>query len=179
MDHLSQNEGLMRDRRLLIIPVANPDGYAENVRHNLRGIDLNRNFPADNWQTADRHGDAALSEPESAALHRVLENARPTRIISIHQPLVCIDYDGPGERVAEAMSAECHLPVKRLGGRPGSLGSYAGETLKIPIITVELPEDASGLKADALWDSYGRMLLAGISFPQPLDVRAAEASTLR
>ena len=179
MEHLSGDRALTEGRRILIIPVANPDGYAKNIRHNVRGIDLNRNFPAENWQTSDRHGEVALSEPESVALHRVLTEHKPAIIISIHQPLVCIDYDGPGKGLADAMAAECDLPVKRLGGRPGSLGSYAGESLNIPIITVELPDEASQLSAKVLWDQYGRMLLAGIAYPRPLDSQSAETTSSR
>src|SRR5205823_2459248 len=32
-----------------VIPVANPDGLAANTRTNSNKVDLNRNFPANNW----------------------------------------------------------------------------------------------------------------------------------
>jgi protein MpaA len=165
-DELSARPDLLHNRRVLLIPVVNPDGYARHTRHNKHNVDLNRNFPADNYQTAGEHGRAALCEPESQALHEILKQHHPARIVSIHQPLVCIDYDGPAADLAAAMGAVCELPVKKLGGRPGSLGSYAGETLKIPIITVELVGSDSQLDTASLWDKYGRMLLSAITFPQ-------------
>ena len=78
------------------------------------------------------------------------------------QPISCIDYDGPAEELARAMAAVCGLPVRKLGVRAGSLGSYAGVDLGIPIITIELPGSASRLDADELWQRYGAALEAAI-----------------
>ena len=123
-------------RRVVIVPVANPDGMAADERFNSRGVDLNRNFPAGNWGEADAkpHGATPLSEQESRVLMRVVCTYFPTRVISIHQPVNCIDYDGPGQDLAEAMAAQCELPVKKLGSLPGSFGSFVGITLNKPII---------------------------------------------
>jgi protein MpaA len=84
-------------------------------------------------------------------------------VISIHQPVDCIDYDGPGKRLAEAMAAQCPLMVKKLGGRPGSFGSFVGETLGKPIITLELPENA-GMDAKKLWNTYGDAMIAALRY---------------
>lgn len=164
IDHPEQLEG----RQVVIVPVANPDGMAAGERFNTRGVDLNRNFPAGNWEETSRnmHGDAPLSEPESRILMQVVCRFFPNRVVSIHQPLECVDYDGPGKGLAEAMAAECPLPVKKLGGRPGSFGSFVGETLGKPIITLELPKDA-GMDADQLWQTYGKALIAALQFNEP------------
>lgn len=165
----------MRDRRLVVVPLANPDGYALRRRGNARGVDLNRNFPASSFTNHRRHGSGPLSEPESRALHMIVMREQPPRIISLHQPLACIDYDGDGAALAQAMAAalapEHALPVRRLGGYPGSLGSFAGEDLDIPIITVELPGTADHLNDEALWQRYGPMLIAAIAFPDNLNGR--------
>ncbi|MBI5764650.1 MAG: DUF2817 domain-containing protein [Planctomycetes bacterium] len=165
-DHLATNRDLLAGRRVIIVPVANPDGMVANTRTNSRGVDLNRNYPANNYKHNGTHGDKALSEPESVALHRLIERHRPARIISLHQPLrwgkACIDYDGPGKALAESMAAACDLPLVKIGARPGSLGSYAGETLGTPIITVELPRDATHWGEAILWERYGRMMLAAL-----------------
>ncbi len=152
-------------RRVVIVPVANPDGMAANERFNARGVDLNRNFPAGNWQPQDvkLHGDTPLSEPESRVLMQLVCRYFPNRIISIHQPVTCVDYDGPAKELADLMAAACPLPVKKLGGRPGSLGSFIGNTLGKPIITWELPEDA-GMDPKELWNVYGEAMIAALRF---------------
>ena len=147
-------------KRVVVVPVVNPDGYEAGTRGNARGIDLNRNFPADNFRGNRRDGPRPLSEPESLALRDLIEFERPARIVSIHQPLACVDFDGPGEALAEAIAARCDLSVRRLGGRPGSLGSWAGETLGIPIVTLELRRGEERLEAEALWERYGDALWA-------------------
>jgi len=153
-------------RQVVIVPVANPDGMAANTRFNVRGVDLNRNFPAGNWKEegVNLHGNAPLSESESRALMQLVCHYFPNRVISIHQNLTCIDFDGPGKELAEAMAAACPLPVNKLGARPGSFGSFVGETLGKPIITMELPEKA-GMDPKELWDLYGNALIAALRFP--------------
>jgi protein MpaA len=75
------------------------------------------------------------------ALSDLIGKFQPAGLVSIHQPLACVDYDGPAAELAAAMSAACDLPVKRLGSRPGSPGAYFGEILGRPIITLELPKN--------------------------------------
>ncbi len=122
---------------VVIIPVANPDGYVADKRFNVHEVDLNRNFPAGNWgvpqepggpgysegQTSPggstyarrgnlKPGQTPLSEPESRVLMQLVCRYFPNRIISIHQPAACIDYDGLAAELAAAMGAKCPLPVK-------------------------------------------------------------------
>jgi protein MpaA len=161
---------LLQGRRVVFLPIANPDGYVHNVRTNSHGIDLNRNFGASNRQDLRRYG-TELSEPESTLIAAVLKQYKPVRIVSIHQPLSCIDYDGPAEQLAQLMAKYCELPVKLVGSRPGSLGSYAGVDLGIPIVTLELPRTAGSLTAPEVWRRYGVALLASITYPaQPVPI---------
>ena len=64
------------------------------------------------------------------------------------------------------MAQYCDSPIKKLGAKPGSLGSYVGLTLKKPIITVELPRNADKLSERELWRKYGQMLIACVTYPQ-------------
>lgn len=150
---------------VMIIPVANPDGVTLGTRFNASGVDLNRNFPASNRINSVAFGLESLTEPESQILHDLIIAKRPARIVSIHQPLYCLDYDGPGEGIAAAMGQYCQLPIKKLGSRSGSLGSFCGVENNIPIITMELAESDSKLSEDELWNLYGFALLAAISYP--------------
>ncbi len=93
-----------RRRRLVVAPLANPDGFRavlraraagerRFLRANARGVDLNRNF-ASNW--SNRHwltralpkifapGAGPLSEPETAALDALATAERPAAVASLH-----------------------------------------------------------------------------------------------
>ena len=75
-----------------------------------------------------------------------------------------MDYDGPAGDLARAMADSSGLPVKKLGSRPGSLGSYLGVDRKVPIITLELPRAASGWDRETLWRRYGAALLKAVLY---------------
>lgn len=164
--NLKNSPSCLENRTIIIIPNANPDGYADNTRHNYRGIDLNRNFPTSNRINNNTNGVEPLCEPESRAIKKVIEKYNPSRVLSIHQPLTCIDYDGPAGLIAERMANHCDLPVRKLGARPGSLGSFLGKDLRTPIITLELPPSASKLNSEQLWQKYGNSITAFINYPQ-------------
>jgi murein peptide amidase A len=161
--HLRSHPEMLEGRKIILLRDANPDGHLSNTRSNARGVDLNRNFPSANFRDRATGGTRPLSEPESRALHDLIREHRPARVISIHQPLSLIDHDGPGEALARAMARTCDLPVKKLGGRHGSMGSWVGIDLGIPIITVELPRSADRLSVDERWRRYGPMLLVAIT----------------
>lgn len=166
IERLKTFEHLHSKCTVMIIPVANPDGVALGTRFNASGIDLNRNFPAANRINSLSFGLESLTEPESRILHDLILSRRPSRIVSIHQPLYCLDYDGPGENIAATMAVYCPLPIKKLGSRSGSLGSFCGVEHNIPIITMELAESDSNLTDDELWNLYGFALLSAISYPE-------------
>lgn len=169
--HLMNNLELLNGRTIILLPVANPDGFAQDTRLNARGVDLNRNFSADNRVNTKATGLSALSEPEARAISLIIEQYALDRIVSLHQRRGgrpgCIDYDGPAADLAKTMANYCDLPIKRLGAMPGSLGSYAGINLRIPIITFEMQTADSHLSTQTLWKKYGKALLAAITYPDP------------
>lgn len=168
-EHLRKNPSLLDGRRVVLLPVANPDGLVAKTRGNIHGIDLNRNFETSNRIDSDTNGHSALTEPESQVLRKIIKEYGPSRIVSIHQPPTSdegIDFDGPARALATRMAQYCDLPIKKRIAEPGSLGSYAGEELKIPVITLELAKGMTNPNATALWDQYGRGLLAAITYPE-------------
>lgn len=86
--------------RLWVIPQLNPDGHARGTRGNARGVDLNRNFPAE-WRPIGRPGDPEyagprpLSEPESRIAVRLIRRIRPDVSIWFHQPEALVRAWGP------------------------------------------------------------------------------------
>jgi len=167
-DYLQQQRKFLEGRTVVLMPLANPDGLARNTRQNAKGVDLNRNFASQNRINNEDFGLTPLSEPEAYIIEQLIRQFKPDRIVSIHQPYGCIDYDGPGQMLANHMAKYCDLPVKKLGALPGSLGSFAGETLGIPTITFEMQENDSKLDSEILWQRYGKALLAAITYPNPV-----------
>jgi murein peptide amidase A len=161
---LEKNPAYLAGKRVAILRVANPDGYAANKRVNAHGVDVNRNFPASNYKSSKRFGSSSASEPETRAVISALDQLKPALIISIHsisKGRECNNYDGPAEDIARAMSAHNKYPVTPTIGyaTPGSMGTYAGIDKKIPMITLELPRTASGEES---WTRNKDALLAAI-----------------
>lgn len=150
-------------KTIVLLPIANPDGYAKNSRYNANNVDLNRNFSTNNRVNSRTNGSKGLTEPESVALFNLINKYNPQKIISIHSPLGCVDYDGPGGVIAYRMSRACDLPVRKLGSRPGSLGSYAGIEKGIPIVTLEATKTDDSLSDDMLWAKYGQAMFTAIN----------------
>ena len=168
VEELQRRPDVWSDRRVTVLPVANPDGVVKRSRTNSRGVDLNRNFPAKNWAGGDRGpnygGDAAASEPETQVLVRLVETFAPERIVSIHAIFggrECNNFDGPGADLAQVMAGENKYPVKKSIGypTPGSFGTWAGNERQIPTITLELPQ---GLPGGDCWERNRTALLAAI-----------------
>lgn len=166
-DHLDRHPAAVRGRRVIVAPAVNPDGLARGQRANARGVDLNRNFDTPNWRRDPRHGARPMSEPETRFIARLIRRYDPAVVVQIHQPLACIDWDGPASDLAEAMAEACGLPTRKLGARPGSLGSYAGVERRVPTLTLELAKAATGRAPEQLWSRYGPALLAAVEHPEP------------
>lgn len=133
--------------RMLYIPCLNPDGYAKNQRQNSNGVDLNRNFPTQNWVLSERNqyfgGDESASEIETKFVLNIFETYKPDLILTIHAPYKVVNYDGPAKDYAEEISKITGYEATSDIGypTPGSMGNYFGVERNIPIITLELDEE--------------------------------------
>lgn len=172
VEYLDVHPKAYHGRGVVVIAVANPDGLAHQTRGNAHDVDVNRNFPARNWQSSDRgryHGGAShSSEPETQALLKTIELLDPRGIISLHairRGRHGNNFDGPGEDLAKMLSAENSYRVLKTIGypTPGSFGSWAGVDRAIPTVTLELPSD---LDSEAAWRENQSALLKAITFGQ-------------
>jgi murein peptide amidase A len=127
---------------LWVIPVYNPDGYARNARKNGRGVDLNRNFPY-RWADLDGNyesGSGPASERETRAMMAFLNEIKPRRIVSFHQPLKGVDVDTKRPRFARRLARALHLPRTSLncgGVCHGTMTSWYNAKFRGAALTVE------------------------------------------
>ena len=100
------------NRTIVVITNANPDGYAGNSRFNANGVDLNRNFPSDNWSAnvtgpgytnkINGGGTSPLSEPESSSLANFVNQYRPRAVLSFHAVASIVSPNGAADSTAIA-----------------------------------------------------------------------------
>jgi hypothetical protein len=155
-----------------IVPIVNPDGMDSKHRCNANGVDINRNFPSDDWETLalkywkekKNHdprrfpGNSPASEPETRCTVAHIDDFSPDFIVSIHTPYGVLDFDGPSVAVPKFKN----LPWVSLGTFPGSLGRFMWKDKNVPVLTVEL-KDASLLEdlddVDFLQDLTGTVAM--------------------
>jgi hypothetical protein len=133
------------------LPAVNPDGLLAqpSTRTNAHGVDLNRNFPTPGWDKEAQSywknktssdprrfpGKQAASEPETHWIVEQINSYKPDAIVSLHAPLNLLDFDGPYTPPPKLG----YLHLSPIGTYPGSLGGYAGQFLRLPVMTPELP----------------------------------------
>lgn len=131
----------------LFIPCLNPDGLQLGQRTNANGVDINRNFPTQNWKLTEKNeffgGEKPASEIETQFVIDVINEYQPQTILTLHAPFKVVNYDGPAEQLAEQISQIINYPVEASIGypTPGSFGTYAGIERQIKTITLELDEE--------------------------------------
>ncbi len=149
-----------------VLPCTNPDGLFARPSHrvNAHGVDLNRNFPSPDWagralsywktrtgSDPRRYpGPQEASEPETRWIAEQIRTFKPDVIVSVHAPYGLLDFDGPRDPPKKLG----YLRLQPLGVYPGSLGDYAGVSLKLPVITLELPQadvSPSATQSGRIW----------------------------
>lgn len=129
----------LEGRKVVVVPILNPDGYVAGRRTNARRVDLNRNFPTRDWAGA---GASPASEPEARVALDLVRRLRPAKIVSVHNPYRVNNWDGAqSEPLARAMADLNGYPSKGSIGypTPGSFGTWAGKELGIATVTLEIP----------------------------------------
>ncbi|MTB85282.1 hypothetical protein GGQ24_13155 [Nocardioides sp. zg-578] len=127
---------------LWVVPTYNPDGLAAGTRRNARGVDLNRNYPY-RWADLDgryESGPKAASEPETKAMMAFLDDVRPDRLLSFHQPLHGVDTDTKRPRFARTVARHLGLPRKTFdcgGVCHGTMTGWFNDRFAGAAVTVE------------------------------------------
>lgn len=135
------------DRRIIIIPLYNPDGYKRNDRFANERIDLNRDFPSSDG------AEGAPKAKETRAFMKLMEKYPPSLMYNLHQPFRVVLHYPEHEEVAKPFALLSDYPLGSDVGypTPGSLGTWAREQ-KIPIITVELSRSMKKAMAPFIYE---------------------------
>lgn len=146
------------DKRIVVVPNANPDGVAAGTRNNANNVNLGRNFPTANWRAdidtasgviKNGGGKSAGSEPEVKALMQLTQQLRPRLEVSFHSQgsLVGANKFGDSIRIGDIYAKTAgyrtmyYNAEQIMGGytMTGEYEDWMGESMGIPAILIELP----------------------------------------
>ena len=165
-------------RSIVVIPAVNPDGNAVGSRTNANGVDINRNFPANDWkstvtmpgspQQTNAGGPTPLSEPESRAVAAFIQQNNPRLVMSFHSKAAVVEANEAGDSVniaANYASRSRYRAVPKSQSTPifqydttGAMEDWMRDRLGKPAIVVELSTNTSSEFArnrSALWYTIG------------------------
>lgn len=166
LDHwaneLENNPGLIpAGRSVIVIPSMNPDGVIRQTRMNANSVDLNRNFPSNDWKSAvllpggallpTGGGATPLSEPESRVLANYIQAQRPRMVLSYHAVanLVEANEAGDSSRLAEIYCSTAkyrNIPRSRnyfTYDTTGAMEDWMRDKLGLPALVIELATSSS------------------------------------
>jgi protein MpaA len=160
------------DKRVVIVPNTNPDGIAAGSRNSATNVNIDRNFPTNNWKTdiettggvlTNGGGTSAGSEPETKALMAVTQQLRPRLEVSFHAQGRLVGANKFGDSVAIGSTYAKTVgyttmfdDAEAVMGYPmtGEYEDWMGERFGIPAILVELPSSSGNYltsQLNALW----------------------------
>jgi predicted deacylase len=143
-------------KRVIVVPLINPDGFARGTRVNARNVDLNRNFGVSDWKKDIEDvrgnpfpgggGEIPMSEPETKAIAGFIAQQRPSLVISYHSTASLVIPNQIGQSGARASQYASLSGYKFSSGGSGEFGyqitgtadDYYGEQLGIASILIEL-----------------------------------------
>ena len=153
------------DLPIVVLPILNVDGYRASTRVNAHAVDLNRNYPSENWSPVARKdkynpGPSANSEPENKFLLKLFEKYKPGLVISFHSWKPLLNFNGNIEDIADYISGYNEYETALDVGypTPGSLGTYVPEKYDVGVLTYECPvlSDENSLKS--IWEENEQAL---------------------
>jgi len=174
IDWLEANYDLIPgDKTVIVVPNINPDGSAAGQRTNSRDVDLNRNFPANNWKqdvimpggslNKGGGGSSPLSEPESSALASYVPGQNPKLVLTYHAvgSLVIANESGSSSSLGAAYAQQSGfwaLDGSASGGifthdTTGAFEDWLHDKYGIPALLIEL----SSYYGNEFWNHQSAM----------------------
>ncbi len=118
--------------KFVIIPVANPYGYVNNIRGNVNGVDLNRNFTlfwdagSSDTSSSEYRGTAPLSEAETEYIDSILQTLKDKNAIyfswhthgvwTSYEEMTCYSYPLTGNTFSALEIANDLIPLITASG---------------------------------------------------------------
>lgn len=166
VETVKQDTSLLHEsKKLVVIPVANPDGYYEPLENlNANEVNLNRNFGTNGWKRYPAKGVFAGTKPFSEAESRVMQNViqtyKPGLVIAFHSQggLVSPEENGASIDLAKWYVSKTGYSYFDEWNYPGTATGWFADTAQRPAITVELSNHE---QSD--WEKNRGALLALIS----------------
>lgn len=141
----SNQELIHESKKIVVIPIANPDGYFERTDNlNTNGVNLNRNFETNTWDQYDPNGSFAgtkpFSEAESKVIQQVVEEYEPYMMIAFHAQggVIAPEEDSASIALANWYGEKTGYTYYGEWQYTGTATGWFLETTQKPSITVEL-----------------------------------------
>ncbi len=164
------------DRRVVVVPNVNPDGFAHGSRYNANNVNLDRNFASADWQAnidtgsgtiINGGGTAPMSEPETQALAALTTSLQPRLEVSFHAQGSLLGANQYGDSVDIANIYAASVGYTSMIGHAeevmgysitGEYEQWAGEQYGTPAILIELPTSSGryfSSNQSTLWRMVG------------------------
>ncbi len=138
------------NKRLVIIPVANPEGYFDRTdKLNNNGVNLNLNFDTTDWEHygpgGTYAGDEPFSEPESQIIKKVVDEYHPYAMIAFHAEggLISPEFEESSETWSQWYAKQSGYEYFAEWDFFGTATRWFTETTHLPSVTVELGDHSS------------------------------------
>jgi len=148
--YFQQLEQGLNDVTVVVIRNPNPDATAQAKSVNAHGVDLNRNFPSQNWQLVPGvrsyvSGKAAASEPETRLVLAALSKYQPSRVVHVEgtATVPTLAWSGLSPHAAQSFGRAAQLTVdfKAAHWKTGSLAAFCGADQRVPTLQLALPTE--------------------------------------
>ena len=177
-EELKRRPDLIDGNEFVFFRAGNPDGLVRNVRNNVRGVPIYRNFPSKRYRPVPDMPRYAVpaSELETRVILDTLYSFRPRRVVHLTSTngRSLVTYNKSAKALAEELERSAKLEIQPLDVEqvPGSLEDFSDGTLEAAVLSTRLSVSGDWKKA---WSKLSEHELAAI-VGQPIEVIRGEVT---